>query len=72
MPTEAAQAAFAHGFRTQPVSRLISLIDPKNGPSQRVAERLGATRGAPTTLAVFGNSFSPDIWEISRERWQAG
>src|SRR5690348_3416909 len=34
--TEAAYAAFEHGFRTQRVSRLISLIDPKNAPSQRV------------------------------------
>ena len=69
--TEAAHAAFDHGFRTMPVSRLISLIDPKNGPSQRVAERLGQTKGAPATIVLSGNSFALDVWEMPRERWQA-
>jgi RimJ/RimL family protein N-acetyltransferase len=69
--TEAARAAFDYGFRSHPVDKLISLIDPKNGPSQRVAARLGAAKGAPVTIAVFGNSFTPDVWEITRERWQS-
>ena len=70
--TEAARAALDHGFRSYPVDKLISLIDPQNRPSQRVAERLGETRGAPATIVLFGNSFSLDVWGITRDRWQAG
>ncbi|MBV8536674.1 MAG: GNAT family N-acetyltransferase [Alphaproteobacteria bacterium] len=69
--SEAAHAAFDHGFRTLPVARLISLIDPKNTPSQRVAERLGEVKGAPATIVLFGNSYTLDVWEMTRERWQA-
>lgn len=69
--TEAAQATFDHGFRTQPVSRLISLIAPDNTASQRVAARLGETKGPRTTIEVAGNNYSLDVWEITRERWQA-
>ena len=39
--TEAARACCDYGFRELGAERLISLIDPRNEPSQRVAERLG-------------------------------
>jgi ribosomal-protein-alanine N-acetyltransferase len=39
--TEAAQAILRHGFETLRLSRLICLIDPKNIPSQKVAEKIG-------------------------------
>ena len=67
--TEAAKAALDYGFRNYPVAKLISLIDPGNQPSQRVAERLGESKGAQTTLTLFGRGFSADIWQITRERW---
>ncbi len=41
--TEAAQAVAAHGFNTLHLPRLISLIDPENAASQRVAEKVGMT-----------------------------
>jgi RimJ/RimL family protein N-acetyltransferase len=69
--TEAACAALEHGFRSHPVDKLISLIDPENRPSQRVAGRLGETKGAPATIVLFGNSFSLDVWEITRDQWRA-
>jgi RimJ/RimL family protein N-acetyltransferase len=64
--TEAAKAALDYGFANYPVTRLISLIAPENHASQRVAERLGETRGAPVTLTIFGRSFVADCWEIRR------
>ncbi|SPJ24461.1 GNAT family N-acetyltransferase [Palleronia abyssalis] len=41
--TEAARAARDWGRDTLPPARLVSYIDPANGPSQAVARRLGAT-----------------------------
>jgi RimJ/RimL family protein N-acetyltransferase len=69
--TEAAKASLDYGFRNYRVSRLVSTIAPDNRASQRVAERLGETKGAPLSLTMFGHSFSVDVWEISRERWGA-
>jgi RimJ/RimL family protein N-acetyltransferase len=66
--TEAAKAALDYGFLTFPVPKLVSLIDPNNAPSQRVANRLGQTKGARITIELYGQSFSPDIWEIGRDR----
>ncbi|MGH7555874.1 MAG: GNAT family N-acetyltransferase [Longimicrobiales bacterium] len=67
--TEAAKASVEWGFRTFPFSQIISLIDAENHASQNVAKRLGHTKGAPTTLTVFGKSFTADIWELPRTRW---
>ena len=39
--TEAARACRDFGFRELHKDRLISLIDPRNGPSRRVAQRVG-------------------------------
>lgn len=41
LATEAARAAVDHAFGTLGVERVISLIDPDNAPSARVAERVG-------------------------------
>lgn len=41
--TEAARACQQYGFQTLGLSRLISLIDVRNVPSARVAERIGMT-----------------------------
>jgi RimJ/RimL family protein N-acetyltransferase len=67
--TEAAKAALDHGFKTTSLSKLISLIDPENFASQNVAKRLGQTKGAPATLVLQKESFTADVWEITRDRW---
>jgi len=66
--TEAAKAALDHGFRKLAVPKLVSLIDPDNAPSQRVARRLGETKGPQITVELYGRSFSREIWEIARTR----
>ena len=43
LATEAAQACRDHGFMRLGFTRLISLIDPANAASRRVAEKLGMT-----------------------------
>ena len=43
LATEAARASRDHGFHTLGYKRLVSLIDPRNLPSRRVAERVGLT-----------------------------
>jgi len=69
--TEAARASFDYGFRQFAVPKLVSLIHADNRASQRVAERLGETKGALFELVIYGNRTPVDIWEISRERWTA-
>jgi len=68
--TEAAAAAVRYAFLTQPVDRLISNIDPDNTASQRVAERLGETKGERSALTVAGKEYPIDIWAITRGEWQ--
>jgi RimJ/RimL family protein N-acetyltransferase len=67
--TEAAEAAIRYAFLTQPVDRLISCIDPDNAPSQKVAVRVGETRGERTALHVGGKDYPVDIWAITRAEW---
>jgi len=67
--TEAARASLDYGFRTLSVSRLISLIDPENRASQRVAARLGQTMAGEVTLTLNKVTFTADVWEITRDRW---
>jgi len=68
--TEAAKVSMRYGFLTQPVDRLISVIDPDNKPSQAVAARLGETKGPRQDIVIGGNSFTADIWSITRAEWQ--
>jgi ribosomal-protein-alanine N-acetyltransferase len=42
--TEAAKACKAYGFNQLGLNKLISIIDPKNVPSIRVAEKIGFTK----------------------------
>jgi RimJ/RimL family protein N-acetyltransferase len=67
--TEAARASLDFGFRNYPERRLVSLIDPKNTPSQKVAARLGMSRGAAWEVVFEGETFIVDVWEISRDAW---
>ena len=64
--TEAAAAAMAWGFTTIGFERLISLIDPANAASIRVAERLGETLEGETDL--WGNRVL--IYAIDRMTWE--
>ncbi len=66
---EAAGAAIDWSFEAFPLERIVSLIDPRNAASQRVATRLGERRTAER-FAPFG--IPCDIWEIRREDWRRG
>jgi RimJ/RimL family protein N-acetyltransferase len=68
--TESAQAALNYAFLTQPVDRMISLIDPRNADSQAVARRLGETQGPEYELVIAGKSYTCHIWSITREEWR--
>ena len=69
--TEAARASMDYAFETQPIEKLLSVIHVENRPSQRVAARLGETRGVRTELVFGGRTFPVEAWEISRKRWLA-
>jgi RimJ/RimL family protein N-acetyltransferase len=65
--TEAAQAAIDWSFDTFSPERIVSVIDPRNRPSQAVAERLGERR----TSERFTPFREPcDVWELRREDWR--
>lgn len=68
--TEAARVSMRYAFLTQPVDRIISCIDPGNTPSQKVAIRLGETKGPRQELMIGGRPYICDIWSISREEWR--
>ena len=65
---EAARAAIDWSFATLDLERIVSIIDPRNTASEKVASTLGQRR--------TGERFTPfrdpcDIWEIRREDWPA-
>ncbi len=64
---EAARAALAHAFDTLEWRRVISLIDPDNHRSIRLAERLGERREGEVTLR--GHRLS--LYAIERDAWRA-
>ncbi len=66
---EAARAAIGWSFDRFAPDRIVSLIDPLNLASRRLAERLGERRTADR-FAPFGDPC--DVWEIGREQWRAG
>ena len=65
-----AVVSMAYAFLTQPVDRLISCIDKDNVASQKVAARLGETRGPAQQLVAGGEEFEAEIWSITRAEWQ--
>jgi len=65
--TEGARRALEYAFTGLGRERVISLIDPENGASIRVAERLGER--AEGKVALFGKEIL--VFGIDRERWRA-
>ncbi len=63
---EAAVAAIDWSFETFPLERIISIIDPRNLASRRVARLVGERRTAER-FAPFRDSC--DIWEVRRGDW---
>lgn len=63
--TEAARAALDYAFITQPVERMISVIHVDNIASQKVAERIGETRGEQREV----RGAPCYIYQIPRTRW---
>ncbi len=61
--TEAAVAVREWAYRERDVERLVSLIAPANGRSQRLAERLGAT---PTETVTLFDGSPAVVWEHPR------
>ena len=70
-PKPGGWASLDYGFRNYPVSKLLSLIHPANRASQKVAERLGETKGGPWEINIAGGRYAAEIWEITREDWEA-
>jgi len=68
--SEGAALAQDWAFATQPVDKVISCIDAENVNSQRVAKKLGNVKGAPVTMTMGGETFTVDVWELTREAWQ--
>jgi [ribosomal protein S5]-alanine N-acetyltransferase len=65
LTTEAARAVRDHAFRDLKLPRVISLINPENIPSRRVAEKIGMRREKQTIY----RGFVTDVFALSRDRW---
>jgi RimJ/RimL family protein N-acetyltransferase len=70
LATEAARAAIAASFAALEVPRLISLIDPTNRASQRVAARLGMRRAGEASHDELGMAL--EVHELRRRDWRPG
>jgi RimJ/RimL family protein N-acetyltransferase len=67
LATEAAKAGVAHGFETLGLERIISIIQPGNTASRRVAERAGLTSCGETRWRD-----TPVVWyALDRGEWEA-
>jgi RimJ/RimL family protein N-acetyltransferase len=65
---EAARAAIHWSFAALGRERVVSIIDPRNPASIRVAERLGHRRTGETFIPLRAPC---EIWEMRREDWEA-
>ena len=74
LATEAARALVDLAFESYPLHRLFAQLDPRNGPSVRLCERLGMTREAhfrrdfPEKDGTWGDT---GIHGLLREEWEA-
>ncbi|MCC6163784.1 MAG: GNAT family N-acetyltransferase [Acidobacteria bacterium] len=60
--TEAAGACIRLAWRHTDALRIVALIRPENGPSQRVARRVGMLRRG----AVLHAGLTHDVWHVAR------
>lgn len=67
---EAATATIDFAFDVLGWTDVIHCIDPDNGPSQRLAERLGSRNLGPTRLPPPFQEATVDRWGQSREAWR--
>jgi RimJ/RimL family protein N-acetyltransferase len=68
--SEAATAAIDYAFITLPLERVISIIHPENVASQKVAARVGETKGERIALEIAGKTYPADLWAITRDDWE--
>jgi RimJ/RimL family protein N-acetyltransferase len=68
---EGSTAAIDWAFDTLGWTDVIHCIDPDNTPSQRVAQRLGATNRGPGRMPPPYENYPVEIWGQSREQWRA-
>lgn len=66
LASEAAQAILKYGFETLNLSRLISLIEPENIGSQKVAQKMGMRLEKKTELPLNGVNEPVWIYSISK------
>ncbi len=71
--TEAMRVALAYGFKTMVLNRVEVLVDPRNLPSIRLAERLGFHRDAYLRQSTrFRDGFQDDIvFSLLAREWRA-
>jgi RimJ/RimL family protein N-acetyltransferase len=69
---EAAAAAMTYAFDALGWVHVIHCIAPHNGPSQRLAERLGSRRLGPAKLPPPGSDAVVERWGQSRLDWLNG
>ncbi len=65
--TEAARAVRDYAFVDLKLPRVISLIHPQNGPSRRVAQKIGLIPEKEITFRGFRTT----VFALSRKQWQA-
>jgi RimJ/RimL family protein N-acetyltransferase len=70
--TEAGIAAIDWAFDNLGWDDFIHCIDPGNGPSQRVAQRLGSSKLRSGTLPPPFEDVTVDIWGQTRAQWLRG
>jgi RimJ/RimL family protein N-acetyltransferase len=68
---EAAAAAMDYAVDVLGWDEIIHTIDPENGRSIRLAERLGSTNQGPTRLPPPLDHFRVDAWGQSAAAWRA-
>jgi RimJ/RimL family protein N-acetyltransferase len=67
---EAALATIDWAFDRLGWSEVIHCIDRANTPSQKLAERLGSTRGRTTHLPPPFEHMEVEVWGQTREQWE--
>ena len=69
--TEGAAAAIDYAFDVLGWDEVIHMIDPGNGPSRRVAERLGSRLLRMDRCPPPFDAVEAEVWGQSRDEWRA-